>query len=203
MTIPKLPHSPFLLLLDRTDLRQAYGKGSPPTPQSGTPRNMGARLPSPQTARAAGSRRGGRAGQEPGVQRAPESKPQPQTRWEAAGDWHTALHNTRPGRQGEEGGQLVKGCRLPLTQILIKKKVSQGPYSDTCLLTGTWEVPMMIPPLVRPDKGLVMMPWAHSKKIILIKNLKYQTQVSPLVDKMTTEEGLVGDHVHIFVAFDK
>lgn len=80
MTIPKLPHSPFLLLLHRTDLRQAYGKGSPPTPQSGTPRNMGARLPSPQTARAAGSRRGGRAGQEPGVQRAPESKPQPQTR---------------------------------------------------------------------------------------------------------------------------
>lgn len=96
---------PPTLLLDCTDLRQAHGQGSQATRQSDTPRNMEPHLPSPWAAQAAGSRREGQAGEELGVQRAHESDPLPQTRWEAAGDWHTALHNTRPGRKEGVGGQ--------------------------------------------------------------------------------------------------
>lgn len=98
MTMP-----PPTLLLDCTDLRRAHGQGSQATRQSDTPRNMEPHLPSPWATQAAGSRREGQAGGELGVQRAHESDPLPQMRWEAAGDWHTALNNTRPGR--EEGGE--------------------------------------------------------------------------------------------------
>lgn len=97
---------PPTLLLDCTDLRQAHGQGSQATRQSDTPRNMEPHLPSPWAAQAAGSRWEGQAGEELGVQRAHENDPLPQRRWEAAGDWHTALHNTRPGRK-EGGGRHV------------------------------------------------------------------------------------------------
>lgn len=108
MTMP-----PPTLLLDCTDLRRAHGQGSQATRQSDTPRNMEPHLPSPWAAQAAGSRREGQAGGELGVQRAHESDPLPQTRWEAAGDWHTALNNTQPGRKERGGGW---GQRKPYAQ---------------------------------------------------------------------------------------
>lgn len=108
---------PPTLLLDCTDLPQAHGRGSQATRQSDTPRNMEPHLPSPWAAQAAGPRLEGQAGEELGVQRAHESDPLPQTRWEAAGDWHTGLHNTRPGRKEGDGGEAdITGRRKPYGQ---------------------------------------------------------------------------------------
>lgn len=103
------------LLLDCTDLRQAHGRGSQAPRQSDTPRNMDPHLASPWAAQAAGPRREGQAGEELGVQRAHESDPLPQTRWEAAGDWRTGLYDRRPRRkEGERTGKT--GRRKPYGQ---------------------------------------------------------------------------------------
>lgn len=104
---------PPTLLLDCTDLWQAHGRGSQAPRQSDTPRNMEPHLASPWAAQAASRGLNGQAGEELGVQRAHESAPLPQTRWEAAGDWRTGLHGTRPGRK-EGGGTDITGRRKPM-----------------------------------------------------------------------------------------
>lgn len=113
------------LLLDCTDLWQAHGRGSQAPHQSDTPRNMESHLASPWAAQAAGPRLEGQAGVELGVQRAHESDPLPQTRWEAAGDWRTGLHDTRPGRQ-EGGGTDITGRRKPYGQNYLHFITSIG-----------------------------------------------------------------------------
>lgn len=106
---------PPTLLLDCTDLWQAHGRGSQAPRQSDTPRNMEPHLASPWAAQAASRGLNGQAGEELGVQRAHESAPLPQTRWEAAGDWRTGLHSTQPGRK-EGGGTDITGRWKPYGQ---------------------------------------------------------------------------------------